>query len=274
MSPRAIVFRTRGHRGGPITRLVSPGDLGELLKPFVFLDLFQAERRFIGSMPIHPHSGIATVTVLTEGDLVFDGPAAGCGTLDYGGVEWMRASGGVWHGDELARGRSPSLCGFQLWVALPPETENAEVDRQYLDSSHTPSVGPARLILGSYQGADSPVRATAGMNYLLVTLADGEEWTYAPPAGHTVGWVAVSHGALDAGEPVTAGELVVFAPSEAPIALRARGETRFVLGSAVPHPYPLVLGNYSVHTSREALARGERRIVELRPSSTARRVAS
>ena len=37
---RRIVQRTRGHRHGPITRLMSPGDLGQMLKPFVFLDLF------------------------------------------------------------------------------------------------------------------------------------------------------------------------------------------------------------------------------------------
>ncbi len=33
-----IVHRTSGVRHGPITRLMSPGDLGEHLKPFVFLD--------------------------------------------------------------------------------------------------------------------------------------------------------------------------------------------------------------------------------------------
>jgi hypothetical protein len=37
----------------------------------------------------------------------------------------------------------------------------------------------------------------------------------------------------------------------------------FVLGSAVPHPHDLHLGYYSVHTSAEALERGERRIAEL-----------
>ena len=37
----------------------------------------------------------------------------------------------------------------------------------------------------------------------------------------------------------------------------------FVLGSAVPHPYPLHLGYYSVHTSAQALEIGERRIAEL-----------
>jgi hypothetical protein len=36
--PRTIIRRTLGNRHGPITRLTSPGDLGQLLKPFVFLD--------------------------------------------------------------------------------------------------------------------------------------------------------------------------------------------------------------------------------------------
>jgi len=40
---RAIVQRTRGRTQGPVTRLMSPSDLGEVLKPFVFLDLFDHE---------------------------------------------------------------------------------------------------------------------------------------------------------------------------------------------------------------------------------------
>jgi hypothetical protein len=43
----------------------------------------------------------------------------------------------------------------------------------------------------------------------------------------------------------------------------AEAETEFVLGSAVPHPHDLVTGRYSVHTSEEALAQGERHIREL-----------
>jgi redox-sensitive bicupin YhaK (pirin superfamily) len=58
---RAISHRTRGRAHGPITRLMSPSDLGELLKPFVFLDLFEhGGAPFNG--PLHPHSGIATLT--------------------------------------------------------------------------------------------------------------------------------------------------------------------------------------------------------------------
>jgi hypothetical protein len=49
----------------------------------------------------------------------------------------------------------------------------------------------------------------------------------------------------------------VFEATDAPVSMTAEVATEFVLGSAVPHPYPLVLGHYSVHTSRSALADGE-----------------
>ena len=35
---------------------------------------------------------------------------------------------------------------------------------------------------------------------------------------------------------------------------------QFVLGSAIPHDYDLVLGSHSVHTSAEALREAEARI--------------
>ena len=52
--------------------------------------------------------------------------------------------------------------------------------------------------------------------------------------------------------------MAVFDPADAPISLSTAGETdaMFVLGSAVPHKYTLHMGNYSVHTSAEALDRG------------------
>jgi len=102
------------------------------------------------------------------------------------------------------------------------------------------------------------------MNYLAVQLKDGEHWRYTPPAGHTVGWVAVSGGRLGAGdgsgEPVATGELAVFEESAAAIDFVAEGDTAFVLGSAARHPHELVMGRYSVHTSRAALDQGEAEI--------------
>ena len=69
-SQRAIVHRTRGRGGhGPITRLMSPSDLGEILKPFMFLDRIDGtdlSRFKADGYGLHPHSGIATLTWLFE----------------------------------------------------------------------------------------------------------------------------------------------------------------------------------------------------------------
>jgi hypothetical protein len=46
---RAIISRTRGRRHGPTTRLMGPSDLGQLVKPFVFLDLFDTTESLLVS---------------------------------------------------------------------------------------------------------------------------------------------------------------------------------------------------------------------------------
>ena len=86
---------------------------------------------------------------------------------------------------------------------------------------------------------------------------------YEPPANHTVAWVAVHRGKLATPEVVDQGELAVFEESNAALEFEALEDTGFILGSAVKHPHDLVLGYYSVHTSKDALARGEARIAEI-----------
>jgi redox-sensitive bicupin YhaK (pirin superfamily) len=259
IQPRAIVHRTRGSVHGPITRLVSPGDLGQLLKPFVFLDLFSmqpdAKRQSFG---MHPHSGIATLTFMIAGEVAYEDTTGKKGVLPAGGVEWMRAGNGVWHtGSPIGEG---PMLGFQLWVALPASEENAPAQSLYLAPSQVPREGPARVLLGRYGAAKSAIPAPADMTYIAVLLKDGERWRYTPPAGHTVAWLAVNQGRLEAGSDVSGGELAVFEESTQAIDFVAQGETSFVLGSAVKHPHDLVTGYYSVHTTQQALDQGEAEI--------------
>ena len=47
--------------------------------------------------------------------------------------------------------------------------------------------------------------------------------------------------------------------SSAAIEFEAQSDAEFVLGSAVPHDYDLVLGSHSVHTSAGALREAEAR---------------
>jgi redox-sensitive bicupin YhaK (pirin superfamily) len=253
---RAIVHRTRGLKHGPVTRLVGPGDLGQLLKPFVFLDLasFDVTSGNQG-FPMHPHSGIATLSFMTQGSFTYEDTTGQQGVLAAGGVEWMKAGVGVWH-TATPVGDTP-VRGFQLWIALPASEENTPAQSMYLAPSDVPQAESARVLLGRYGEAQSPIKAPAQMTYLSVSLRKGERWRFTPPDGQTVAWIAVNGGQLSVREPVDSGELVIFEESQQAIDFVAQSDATFVLGSAAKHPHDLVLGNYSVHTSASALALGE-----------------
>ena len=255
---RGIAFRTTGRRHGPITRLVSPSGVGERIKPFVFLDQGEVAPTGQPLFGIHPHSGIATLTTVLSGTLAYEDTTGKKGEVDAGGLEWMKAGNGVWH-DGGTVGGEP-LRVYQLWVALPPSEENSPPESQYIPRDAVQEDGPVRVILGRFGRASSAIRAPAGIDYFHVRLRNGERWRYAPPADHTVAWLAVDKGRLRAAETIDAGELVVFAESGDAIEVQADGDTSFVFGSAIKHPHRLVLGYYSVHTSAEALAQGEAEI--------------
>jgi redox-sensitive bicupin YhaK (pirin superfamily) len=258
---RPIVLRTRGHGHGGLTRLVSPGDIGERIKPFVFLDYFETDPVDAPKFGFHPHSGIATLTLILSGQAFYKESTDREGIIETGGVEWMRASSGIWHtGGMIGNER---IKGFQLWVAMPPALELAEPQSQYLGASDFRFAGPARVIAGEYDGVKSIVGSPPGMTYLDVRLKAGERWTYQPPRGHDVAWIASHEGIVATPQRVSKGEVVVFAEGEQAIAFEALSDAGFVLGSAVKHPYDLVTGYYSVHTNAEALRRGENNIAAI-----------
>src|SRR5215475_9345689 len=137
LTAREVVYRTRGRTSGPITRLMSPSDLGEVLKPFVFLDLaeFQGTHREPMELLWHPHSGIATVTVMLEGGVRFAETTGRQGRLPKGSIEWMQAGNGVWHTGEAEPGVAKA---FQLWIALPPELANGGSASHYVMPHEVP----------------------------------------------------------------------------------------------------------------------------------------
>jgi redox-sensitive bicupin YhaK (pirin superfamily) len=237
---------------------MSPSDFGRLLKPFVFLDLFDNQGKPFSGFGLHPHSGIATLTYVAEGSVSYEDTNGATGLLHAGGLEWMRAGGGVWHGG--GSGEPGRARGFQLWVALPPELELGASESVYLSPEVILHDGPARVLLGSYGTATSAIKTPSSMNYLAVRLKAGERWSYQPPAQHTVLWIALGKGSVLVPDELRQGELVAFRPSNAVFDFEAQSDAEFVLGSAAPHDYDLVLGSHSVHTSTEALREAEARI--------------
>lgn len=267
--PRQIIHRTRGRTHGAVTRLMSPGDLGEILKPFVFLDLLDSKADPFPNFGLHPHSGLATLTYIAEGSISYEDTNGATGILRAGGVEWMRAGNGVWHSG--GAGDPGRTRGFQLWVALPPHLELGASESLYQSAADIPQVGPARVLLGRYGGAASAIEAPSSINYLAIRLKAGEIWRYEPPQDHSVLWVALGKGTVEAShQTLDHGEIVVFEAGSDPVEFKALTDTEFMIGSAARHPHDLVLGYYSVHTSAEALQAGEARIDEIRDSLVAK----
>jgi redox-sensitive bicupin YhaK (pirin superfamily) len=259
---RQVVYRTQGQSHGLITRLMSPGDLGQVLKPFVFLDLFDNQDRSFPTFGMHPHSGIATLTYVAEGSVRYEDTNGAAGILRAGGVEWMYAAKGAWHSG--GAGDPGRTRGFQLWIALPAHLELGSPKSIYHGAADLPRIGPARVLLGNYGGAQSDIVAPSPINYLAVALAAGERWRYQPPADHSILWLAMGNGSVDTPENLRHGDIAVFEPGEAAVDFIARDSAEFVIGSAAPHRHDLHLGYYSVHTSSQALQKGEAEIRRIR----------
>ena len=265
---REIAMRTRGESHGPVTRLMSPGDLGQVIKPFIFFDDANIPSGAGSGFGMHPHSGIATVTLVLSGSVWINDTVGTSAVLGAGDVEWMRASAGAWH--EAAPRGDDGIKGLQLWLAMPPHLENAAPFSSHITANQVPRIGPAHLLLGSYQGQTGPVPHSEGVNYLNVELKAGETWQYIPPAGHSVAWIYVYRGQLKTAGEQFEKQLVIFKNGETPVQLTANESAGFVIGSAIPHDHELVMGPYSVHTSAQALKQGITEIKRVRAVLTSR----
>lgn len=256
MSGRRIVARTRGQQHGFIRRMVSPGDpISERIKPFVFLDFIDAPVAAGTGFGWHPHSGIATLTYALDADVAYEDTAGQQGLVKATGLEWMRAGGGTWHQGRI-HPHGPRVTAFQLWLALPPELESGLAEGIYVSPEAVPQLGNVRVLLGRFGEISNPIPPPSPLLYLDVVLAEGEIWRFQPPHGHSVAWVFVYRGQASVQGEVLVDELVVLESGGGEVVIHAIEPCRLLLGSAVHHDHPLVLGSHSVHTSREALARG------------------
>lgn len=257
---RPIVTRTAGQRHGPITRMMSPGDLGHLLKPFIFLDVVEAE----GNGPnfgFHPHSGIATLTFPLTFDMEHTTSSGQVDEVQRGGVEWVVAGSGIWHkARPLSGGR---MQAFQTWFALPPSHELAQPGAQFLQPTEVPRAGPLTLLLGQYAGLRSAIAAPFDACYLWVQLPAGGRWTFQPPDGHHIAWTFALRGAPTVNGETLGRELAVFAEGSGALHFQATQDCGFLVGSAVKAAHDLVMGRYSVHSTPAQLAAGEKRIAEI-----------
>jgi redox-sensitive bicupin YhaK (pirin superfamily) len=259
MEKRKIIFRTKGSTHGPITRLVSPGDVGELIKPFVFLDYVNAPKG--PGFGFHPHSGIATLTYPLTFDVEHEASTSKIDLVEREGVEWVVAGGGIWHRGKVIKGDRAE--GFQLWFALPPEAENSEPSSQFISPHEVLQVGPVRLLHGQYLEHKSLIHSPVQAHLMFVKLTAGDVWSYQPLNNNKVAWSFLQSGSMSVNGENIEKEFVVFEESTDELIFQAITDCAFLFGAAVKHNYDLVLGSHSVHSNAQALANGKARINEI-----------
>ncbi|KAB8040806.1 pirin family protein [Silvanigrella paludirubra] len=257
---RKIIFRTKGSSHGAITRLISPDDIGEMLKPFVFLDYVNAKNG--PGFAFHPHSGIATLTHPLTFDVQHESSNGQIDTVQQEGIEWVIAGGGLWHRAKVLRGQP--VQGFQLWISLPPNLENTESSALFISPSDVPKLGPVTVLLGEYENAKSLIKAPLDINCFIVKLKKGEVWNYVPPEMHNIAWTFAQMGQIKVNEQIFSSELVIFEEGNHKLNFTAVDNCTFLFGSSKKHDYPLVLGTHSVHTNEKALNEGKNKIEEIK----------
>ena len=98
------------------------------------------------------------------------------------------------------------------------------------------------------------------MNLFDIVLKRDEEFAYIVPEGQNVCFVFVYEGKAIVDGTATRQELIVFEATGNTISVKALQESRFLLATAIPHPYPVVTGPRSVHTNKESLKKAKSKI--------------
>jgi redox-sensitive bicupin YhaK (pirin superfamily) len=228
--------------GGFQVRRYLPSRVSPSVGPFVFVDHAGPTDLEPGHgldvLP-HPHTGLATVTYLLEGDLVHRDSLGSHQVIRPGDVDWMTAGRGIVHSErtrpDLRRAGS-RLNALQIWVALPLAHEETEPEFHHHPSETLPSFGietaRIRALAGSAYGYTSPIHTFSRMFFLDVALPAGSSLPVLQE--YTERGLYVLEGTVECGtEQAAPGLMLVFTP-DAEVVLRARSDCRIVLFGGAP----------------------------------------
>ena len=242
----------------------------EELSPFTFFDAGTMQRNddglFIG---MHPHSGIGIITYFEGANLVHDDSGKNDNVIRDGGVQWIRAGGGVWHQENYAKKESIKsnywqMTLHQLWMQFPSELEESEVEYHNIQPEDLPIIDNVKVIVGEYKGQKSPLKVPYDMTYLDIDLKANETFEFQTPLGQATGFVFPRNGNIELfGDSLPLNHLSILENNEGNIAITAMADSQFVLLTAVPQSFPIVSEGGSIHTNQAALERSFQRIKEI-----------
>jgi redox-sensitive bicupin YhaK (pirin superfamily) len=221
--------------------------------PFIFMDHFGPAISHgdpAHDVRPHPHIGLSTVSYLFEGGLLHHDSTGARQEIRPGDINWMTAGRGIVHSErapEHLRGRPYALHGLQLWCALPLHEEDCAPAFQHVAADELPTIQRdgvrVKLLVGTLDGLQSPVRTATTTLYLHLTLAPGARLDLSAWAAELPEELAVyapNQDLLLNDEPLPARRLAVLPAHSAGAASTASTPTASppLAPTSVPAPFP------------------------------------
>ncbi|NML15447.1 pirin family protein [Azohydromonas caseinilytica] len=265
-----VIPRSSDLGEGFTVRRALPSAARRMVGPFVFFDemgpvRFEAGRGL--DVRPHPHIGLATVTYLTQGEILHRDSLGVVQPIRPGELNWMTAGRGIVHSERTppeARDGQAMLAGLQLWVALPRAQEEVEPSFVHHGAGELPQLEAEgcrlRVILGDFEGAHSPVRTLSEMFYVEVHLAPGAQLPLPPLHEERAAYVLsgqVSVNAEDAAHGHGPQQLLVFKPGEPVVLCAPRGPAHLVLLGGPSMDGPRYVWWNFVSSSRERIQQAQ-----------------
>ncbi len=209
--------RSRPVGSGRVRRLL-PYRTRRMVGPFIFADVIGPDTLAPGTgveINAHPHIGLSTVTYLFAGRMVHRDSTGSVQTIEPGAVNWMTAGSGVTHTERSHPddvGRSHTLHGVQIWVALPGDVEEVDASFQHVPASDIPVDGlgesRVRVAVGSGWDMQSPVSGSSPLVLAEISLHPTSPFPVATDQ-RELAVVALSGDVKINDEAVPAGQLAV-----------------------------------------------------------------
>ncbi|MGN6444140.1 pirin family protein [Amnibacterium sp.] len=193
-------------------------------------------------VPGHPHTGLATVTWLFEGEVEHRDTTGAAQVVRPGEVNLMTAGDGVAHSEYSLAGTSV-VHGAQLWFALPAAVASGPRRFEHAAPEARSIAGAlVRVFVGEWLGSSGAPQAPTALVAAEVRLPPGLRWEAVVDPAHELGVLVDTGEVVVAGLRATRSQLVAMSPGRSTLVLEAGAEgARVLVLTGEPFPDPVTM---------------------------------
>ena len=243
--------------GGMTVRRALPKRARRTVGPWCFLDHFGPAPLDEGAMEIgpHPHTGLATVTWVVEGEVLHRDSLGSEQLIRPGQLNLMSAGRGVAHAEESPSGTGGSMHGAQLWVAQPEATRTGDPGFEHHGELPSAELGGgvvATVLVGALGETRSPARADHPAVGVDLVVGGSADVPLTKDFEHAL--VVLAGTARVEGRDVGPGALVDLGRGRSAVGLSGGPGTRVLLVGGAPFEFAPVMWWNFVGRTREEVA--------------------